>query len=111
MKNRLYNSKEVCSILRVSLQSLRRAIASGRIRTVRIGRLLRITSEEVESLLHGETDFVEAHEAAKILNVSTATIRGLIKTGKIKGIKLSLGTGGHYKIPKKEVERIANSGI
>ena len=54
-KNALYDTKEACDLLDISKQSLRRAIAAGKIKTVRLGRFLRIPAEEIEKLAKGES--------------------------------------------------------
>lgn len=109
MKKRLYNSQEACEILCISLQSLRRAIALKKIKTVRIGRFLRITADEIERLLQGEAALLTVAEAAELLNISQGAIRLLIKNGKIKAFRLA--NKGPWKIAKSDVERIAQEGI
>jgi excisionase family DNA binding protein len=105
----LYDTKEAMALLGVSQQSLRRAIKSGRIKTVRLGRLLRITSEELEKLVRGDKVLLTAQEAAEILGVSTFMIRELIKSGKIDAFRLA--NKGPFKIPKSEIDRISREGI
>lgn len=109
MQKRLYDSKEACEILGISLPSLRRSIKLGRIRTVYVGRFLRIPSEEIERLVQGEEGLLNTEEAAELLNVSTETIRVLIRAGKIQAFRFA--ESGPYKILKSEVERIATEGI
>ena len=106
--NRLYDSKEAIEILGISLQSLRRAIAIGKIKTVRVGRMLRIPADEIKKLVQGEAALLNVSEAAHILNVGIFTIRTLINTGKIKAFRLA--NHGPFKIPKSEIERIAKEG-
>lgn len=108
-KQRLYNSDEVCEILDISLQSLRRAIALNKIKTVRLGRFLRIPANEINKLLKGESTFLSVAEAAELLNVSVQTIRAHIKQGKIKAFRLA--NKGPWKIAKSDVERIYQEGI
>jgi excisionase family DNA binding protein len=107
-KNRLFDSKEVSVILGISNQTLRRSIASGQIKTVRVGRFLRIPAAEVERLMKGEKTLLSVKEAAELLNVSAATVRILIKAGKIQALRLA--SRGPFKIAKSEVERIAREG-
>lgn len=109
MKKRLYDCKEVSMLLGISGQSLRRAIADGKIKTVRVGRFLRIPAEEVDRLLKGEAVLLTVQEAADMLRVSTATIRTLIKEGKIDAFRLA--DSGPFKIPQSEIQRIAQEGI
>lgn len=109
MKKRLYDSDEVRILLDISLQSLRRAIALKKIKTVRLGRFLRIPAEEVERMLQGEAALLTVAEAAELLNVSHGAIRSLIKNGKIKAFRLA--NKGPFKIKKSDVERIAQEGI
>jgi excisionase family DNA binding protein len=107
-KKRLFNSKEVSELLGISKQTLRRSIAAGKIKTIRVGRFLRIPSEEVERLMRGEKALLSVQEATELLNVSAATIRILIKAGKIQAFRLA--GKGPFKIAKSEVERIAREG-
>lgn len=109
MKKRLYDSKEACEILGIALPTLRRAIQMGRIKTVYVGRFLRIPAEEIESIVQGEEGVLSTEEAAQLLNVSIATIRALIKAGKIQAFRLA--DAGHFKLLKSEIERIATEGI
>lgn len=109
MKRRLYDCKEVSMLLDISGQSLRRAIADGKIKTVRVGRFLRIPSEEVQRILKGESVLLTVQEAADMLRVSTATIRTLIKAGKIDAFRLA--DSGPFKIPQSEIQRISQEGI
>lgn len=106
----LYNSKEACEILGISLQSLRRAIEKGSIKTVRLGeRYLRIPALEIERLAQGESVLLNVEEAAEILGVSKHMIRSWIKSGKINAFRLA--DFGPFKIPKSELDRIAKEGI
>jgi excisionase family DNA binding protein len=108
MKKKLYDSYEVCELLDISLQSLRRAIARNQIKTVRIGkRFLRIPAEEVERMLQGETLLFSVAEAALFLRVSHQTIRLLIKNGNLKAFRLA--GKGPFKIAKSDIERIAQA--
>ena len=64
----LYDSKEACEILGISLQSLRRAIATGTIKTVRLGkRFLRIPASELKRLTRDEQVLLNVEEASKII--------------------------------------------
>lgn len=106
MKKRMYSCYEVCNILGISLQSLRRAIALNQIKTVRIGkRFLRIPSYEIENLLQGETMYLNVAEAADFLQVSHATIRSFVKNGQLRSFRFA--NKGPWKISKKDLERIA----
>jgi excisionase family DNA binding protein len=105
MKKRLYDSLEACEILGISLPSLRRAIQLGRIKSVHVGRFLRIPAEEIERLVQGEEGLLNTEEAGQLLNVSPATIRALIKSGKIQAFRLA--DAGPFKLLKSEIERIA----
>ena len=109
MKKRLYDSKEVSMLLGISQQSLRRAIAAGKIKTVRLGRFLRIPAEEIERFLKGDAILLNVQEAADLLNVSCSTIRTLIKAGKIEAFRLA--NSGPFKIQESEIKRIAHDGI
>lgn len=109
-KDSLYDSKEACEILGISLQSLRRAISTGSIKTVRLGaRFLRIPASEIERLAKGESVLLSVQEASELLNVSKHMIRALIKSKKINAFRLA--SFGPFKIPKSELDRIAQEGI
>ena len=108
-RNYLYDTKEACELLGVSTQSLRRAIAISKIKTVRLGRYLRIPVTEIAKLSQGEVALITCQEAADLLNVPISMIRRLIKAEKIKAFKLA--KKGPYKIPKSEIDRIAREGI
>lgn len=101
-KNKLYNSTEVCKILNISLPSLRRAIKLGRIKTVYVGRFLRITAQEVERLI-GSQNTLSVKEAANLLNVGVTAVRNLIKEDSIKALRLA--DKGPWRIPFEEIEK------
>lgn len=109
MKNRLYDSKEVCELLGISLQTLRRAIALKKITTVRLGHFLRIPASEVERLVQGEEVLLNVKEAAELLSISEGAIRTLINDGKIRAFRFA--SKGAWRIAKSEVEQIAQKGI
>lgn len=102
MKDRLYDSREACEILSISLPSLRRSIKLGRIKTVYVGKYLRIPACEINRLVQGE-DVLTVEEAANILNVGKIMIRNLIKSGQMEAFRLA--EKGPFKIPRKEIER------
>lgn len=102
MKKRLYTSKEACEVLGVSLPSLRRAIQLDRIKTVHVGRFLRIPVEEIEKLVQGQ-ETLSVKEAADFLNVGPKAIRSLIKDGTIQAFRLA--DSGPFRIPREEVEK------
>ena len=47
----MLTKKQVCEVTSMSLSSINRIINSGKMRPVRIGRAVRIPSEELESFL------------------------------------------------------------
>ena len=49
---------------------------------------------------HSKKSFLTASEAAKILNVSIATLKKFIALGKIKSFKTP---GGHHRISRKDL--------
>ncbi len=107
-KNRLFSLPEVANILNISVQTLRRTIAAGKIKTVYIGRFVRIQTKEIDQFMNGEKTILTVQETAEVFNVSSAAIRALIKAGKIQAFRL---TGkGPFKILKSEVERVAREG-
>jgi excisionase family DNA binding protein len=108
-KNSLYDTKEACEILDISTQSLRRAISIGKIKTVRLGRYLRIPAEEIQRLTKGESALLNVQEASNLLGLSEHTIRAYIKAGKINAFRLA--STGPFKIPKSEIDRISREGI
>jgi excisionase family DNA binding protein len=101
-KNRLYDSVEVCKILKISIPSLRRAIKLGRIKTVYVGKFLRITAQELERLI-GSQNTLSVKEAANLLNVGVTAVRNLIKDGSIKALRLA--DKGPWRIPFEELEK------
>jgi excisionase family DNA binding protein len=48
-----YNIREAAELVRVSERTIRRAIASGSLRAVRIGRAVRVPRESLTALLSG----------------------------------------------------------
>jgi excisionase family DNA binding protein len=102
-KNRLYSSVEVCKILNISVPSLRRAIKLGRVKTIFVGKFLRITAEEVNRLI-GSQKTLSVKEAAEILNVGVYMVRNLIKEGSIKAVRLA--DKGPWRIAVEEIEKI-----
>ena len=108
-QNAFYDTKKACEILGVSQQSLRRAIAAGKIKPVRVGHYLRIPVTEIEKLTNGEVALISTQEAADLLSVSLHMIRSLIKSGKINAFRLA--KSGPLKIPKSEIDRIYREGI
>ena len=101
-KNRLYTSAEVCKILNISIPSLRRAIKLDRIKTVYVGKFLRITAEEVDRLI-GSQKTLSVKEAAHLLNVGVTAVRNLIKEESIKALRLA--DKGPWRIPFEEIEK------
>ena len=103
MKKRLYDSKEACEILGISLPSLRRAIKLGRIKTIYVGKYLRIPADELNRLVKGQ-ESLSVKEAAELLNVGVTSIRNLIKDGTIKAFRLA--DAGPFHIPREEIEKL-----
>lgn len=101
-KNRLYSSLEVCKILNISLPSLRRAIKLGRVKTIKVGKFLRITAAEVNRLI-GSQKTLSVKEAADLLNVGVIMVRNLIKEGSIKAVRLA--DKGPWRIAVEEIEK------
>jgi len=110
MKKRLFDSLEACAILGISLPTLRRAIKRGEVKTVRLNKFLRIPSEEIDRLMHGqEEQLLTVQQASEILCVGEGSIRNLINAGKIKASRLT--DSGPFKIPRSEIDRICSEGI
>lgn len=61
-----------------------------------------------ESKAHFEPEFYTVRDLAQKLNYTTEWLTVLCRTGRIKAIKT---TGGHYRIPKDEAERIMKEGL
>lgn len=101
-KNRLYSSVEVCKILNISVPSLRRAIKLGRVKTIKVGKFLRITATEVNRLI-GSQKTLSVKEAADILNVGVIMVRNLIKEDSIKAVRLA--NKGPWRIAVEEIEK------
>lgn len=101
-KNRLYDSFEVCEILRISLPTLRRAMKLGRVNTVYVGRSLRIRAEELQRLIEAQNT-LSVKEAAKLLNVCLDKVRTLIKEETLKAERLT--ALGPWRIRFEEVEK------
>ena len=102
-QSRLYSLQEVSALLHVSLPTVRRAIKTGKIQIVRVGRLLRIPANEVHRLSMGE-HMLTVQEAADLLHVGVYMVRMLIREGTIKAIRLK--DKGPSRIPVSEVEKI-----
>ena len=54
-----------------------------------------------------EKEFYRTGEVAKMLGVAITTVSYWCKIGKVKAIKTA---GGHYRIPREEVERLLGGG-
>jgi len=104
----LYSPKEVCAILKISIQSLRRSVKLGRIKVIYVGRFLRIPVEEVEKLV-GSQNTITVKEAAKLLNVGVIAVRNLIKNNVIKAVRLA--EKGPWKIPICEIENFIKNNV
>jgi excisionase family DNA binding protein len=109
LEKRLFNSLEASEILGVSLASLRRSLKLGHIKKVYVGRMLRIPAEEIARLLEGEVHFFSTQETASLLKVGRETVVRLIKSGKIKALRIT--PKGVFKIPKSEIDRITTEGV
>ena len=109
MKQRLYSVRETLKILSISIETFRRWKQRGVIKTIKVGKFLRIPTEELERLLEMRRGFSVA-EVAKLLSVSVITVRNLIKSEKLRAVRLSQ-IRGQYKIPKEEIERFIKEGV
>lgn len=54
MNKKLLNKKEVAELLSISVRSLERLVARGKIKIVKIGGCIRFRSDEVEEVINGE---------------------------------------------------------
>lgn len=103
-KKKLYDSRQACEILHVSLPSLRRAIARGQIKTTYIGKFLRIPSEELEKFVGAQMcHTLSVPEVADLLNVGMIMVRKLIKDGSLKATRLT--KTGPWRISFDDYER------
>lgn len=103
-KKKLYDSKQACEILQVSLPSLRRAIARGQIKTVYVGKFLRIPPEELEKLVGAQRSHtLSVPEVADLLNVGVLMVRKLIKDGSLKASRLT--ETGPWRISFEDYEK------
>jgi len=89
-KKKLYDSKQACELLQISLPSLRRIISRGQIKTVRIGKLLRIPIAELEKFVDTQNAHtLNVQEVADLLNIGALMVRKLIKDGSLKATRLT----------------------
>ena len=109
MQKKLIDLPEACIILGVSLPSLRRAIAIKRIRTVKLGRYLRIPADEIHRLVEESEQTLSVLEAAEVLGIKTTLLRSLLKSGKVKGFRFA--DAGRFRIPKHEIDRLLSEGV
>lgn len=107
LNKKLLDSKEVCEILGVSLATVRRWLARGEIKSVKVSRFIKFPSEEIFRLVQHQ-EALSVPQVAQILGVGILTIRNMIKRGEINAFRIS-GTG-HYRIARGEIERIIHGG-
>jgi len=109
MKKKLLDTPEVCEILGISQPTLRRAISCGRIKAVKIGRLLRFSADEIYRLMQESEQTITPLELSEVLGCKLDIIRRALKTGKIKGFRFA--DAGRWRIPILEMKRICKEGI
>lgn len=107
LNKKLLDSKDVCEILGVSLATVRRWLARGEIKFVKVSRFIKFPSEEIFRLVQHQ-EALSVPQVAKILGVGVLTIRNMIKRGDMQAIRVS--EVGHYRITRGEVERIMQGG-
>lgn len=101
---RAYSPKDAAVLLGISLMTVRRLMASGKLKFFRIGtKRIRISADEIEPY----TNTVNLCDAAKILGVHDLTIRRLIKSGRLRAIRL----GHFYRIANADIEHIMEGGL
>lgn len=98
-----FSVEDGANYLSVSVSTLRRAIKNGRVKTFRVGRLLRISLEELRNCIEVE-GCLSLEDAADILGVSAITIRRLVKAGTIKAFRFS--DNGPFRINQSEIDRM-----
>lgn len=103
LNKKLLNSKEVCEILGVSLATVRRWLARGEIKFVKVSRFIKFPSEEIFRLVQHQ-EALSVPQVAQILGVGILTVRNMIKRGEISAFRIS--EVGHYRVARGEVERI-----
>ena len=108
MKHKLYDLKETAAILGITVPAVRAAVKKGRIKTIHVGRFVRIQADELESVIEKEEGYISTREASEVLGVTSLTIRTLIGRGELKAVRFL--EDGPYKIPLSEVERFMKRG-
>lgn len=99
-----YSPKDAATLLGISLMTVRRLMAAGKLKFFRIGtKRIRISADEIEPY----TNSVDISTAAKTLGVHPLTIRRLIKSGRLKAIRL----GHFYRIANTDLEHIIQGGL
>ena len=107
IEKRLYTIAELAKLMKSGQKTINRAISRGDIKIVKIGRLVRIPTEEVKKLT-SESKILTSEEAAKMLNLSPLGIRNLVKSGQINAVRLS-PQKGRLRIPLEEIEKYLES--
>ena len=83
---------------------MRRMLKNGNIKSFRIDRRFRITSDEIERFGKGE-DTINLLEAAKMLGIANQNvIRRLLRTGQLTGFRL--GARGPWRITLESIDQL-----
>lgn len=124
----LYTIKEVSDLTGISETVLIRFVMLKKINTLRIGKSIRITEQELDRLIknlsgkresRGETILFEeknapviytAEEIAEILNLSVDNVWLLLKSGELKGFKIRQGRSS-WRIPERYLNEFIEKRI
>lgn len=109
LEKKAYTIQETAEIFGISLSSTKRAIKVGSLKAIHIGRIVRISAEEINRYSSQERRSLSPKEAAITLGVSAITIRRAIIKGKIKTFRIH--DEGPHRISEDEIERILKQGI
>ncbi len=114
-KEKLYKISQVSEFAGISEQELIRMILLKRIHSVRLGKSIRITEDELERFLENLSDkaipeydlpipvLYTAEQVSRILQLSVDNIWLLLKSGKLKGFKIREGKSS-WRIPAKNLD-------
>lgn len=124
----LYTIKEISDLTGISETVLIRFVMLKKINTLRIGKSIRITEQELDRLIknlsgkresRGETILFEeknvpviytAEEIAEILNLSVDNVWLLLKSGELKGFKIRQGRSS-WRIPERYLNEFIEKRI
>ncbi len=103
MIRHLLKIKKAAKILKVNEMTIRAQIKKGRIKTIQKGRFLYL-SQEAAFNYSLKQKFYTIERVASLFKVSHITVRKLLKTKRIKSLKV----GALYRIPEQEILKFTN---